>query len=98
MKGLCCDTSEVGLLFFLLRLGPRDGVKIGESRRFSVLVVDGALPDPPEALVKFQDDFYKEDDTVSYVLLNFEMFGLCHCDIGTNVTLSTEAVNFRNWY
>ena len=92
--------TEVGLRFFFKAEEFRDGVKIGESRRdFQMLVVDGCNPpDPPEALVKIpgQDDFYREDDTIYYVASQPKCFDLFVTDdIGTNVTLSAEAVNFQ---
>lgn len=93
--------TEVGLYVFSVKAEEfRDGVKIGESRRdFQMLVVDGCNPpDPPEALVKIpgQDDFYREDDTIYYVASQPKCFDLFVTDdIGTNVTLSAEAVNFQ---
>ena len=93
--------SEVGLYVFSVRAEEyRNGVKIGESRRdFQMLVVDGCNPpDPPEARVKIpgQTDFYKEDDTIFYVASQPKCFDLFVTDdVGTNVTLSAESVNFE---
>ena len=92
--------SEVGLYVFSVRAEEyRNGIKIGESRRdFQMLVVDGCNPpDPPEALVKIpgQLDFYKEDDTIIYVASQPKCFELFVTDdLGTNVTLTAEGVNF----
>ena len=93
--------SEVGLYVFSVKAEEyRNGVKIGESRRdFQMLVVDGCNPpDPPEARVKIpgQTDFYKEDDTIFYVASQPKCFDLFVTDdVGTNVTLSAESVNFE---
>ena len=92
--------SEVGLYVFSVRAEEyRNDIKIGESRRdFQMLVVDGCNPpDPPEALVKIpgQLDFYKEDDTIIYVASQPKCFELFVTDdLGTNVTLTAEGVNF----
>ena len=92
--------SEVGLYVFSVKAEEyRNGIKIGESRRdFQMLVVDGCNPpDPPEALVKIpgQLDFYKEDDTIIYVASQPKCFDLFVTDdLGTNVTLNAEGVNF----
>ncbi len=92
--------EEPGLYVFSVTAEEyRNGIKIGEAKRdFQMLVVPGCNPpDPPETLVKIpgQSDYYNEDDTIYYVASEPKCFELFVTDdVGTNVTLSAEAVSF----